>query len=92
MEEAKSLRVEAVSSPPILYVRLYGVIDETFDIEDIMNAGEGQDLILNIKAISRISSFGVREWLAFVATSPRRGNSMRSSSASRRSSTASAPC
>ncbi|OGR14032.1 MAG: hypothetical protein A2341_18990 [Deltaproteobacteria bacterium RIFOXYB12_FULL_58_9] len=67
MVENGTLRMESVSRGPILYVRLYGAIDETFDVSEILNLGEGKDLILNLKSVTRISSFGVREWVKAMA-------------------------
>jgi tetratricopeptide (TPR) repeat protein len=58
-----SLRLESVSRGPIHYLRLYGAIDETFDVNAILESGSGRDLIINTKSITRVSSFGVREWV-----------------------------
>lgn len=63
MTDATSLRIEAVSHGPILYLRLYGPIDESFDVDEILSSGSGKDLIINTAAVHRISSFGVREWV-----------------------------
>ena len=67
MTEARSadasLQVEAVSRGPILYIRLRGPIDETFNIDDIINAGPGRDVLINAADVTRISSFGVRQWV-----------------------------
>ena len=58
-----SLRIESLSKGRISYLRLYGTVDETFDPSDIIEAIEGREVILNLKAVTRFSSFGVREWV-----------------------------
>ncbi len=59
----KALQIKSLSRDLISYVRLYGVIDETFDPVELLNSASGRDVILNLKALTRISSFGVREWV-----------------------------
>ncbi len=58
-----SLSIESLARGHISYVRLYGTIDETFDPTVLLEAAVGRDLLLNLKAVSRISSFGVRDWV-----------------------------
>ena len=55
--------IQSVTRGSIAYVRVYGVIDESFDPDKLVAAAEGKDVILNLKAVSRLSSFGVREWV-----------------------------
>ncbi|MFC1610517.1 hypothetical protein ACFL6C_06140 [Myxococcota bacterium] len=45
------------------YVRLYGAIDETFVPTEVFGDVPGRDVILNLKAVTRLSSFGVRGWV-----------------------------
>lgn len=65
MPEAQNaaLRAESVSRGPITYKRLFGVVDETFDPAIMLSNVDGQDVILNLKGVTRLSSFGVRDWV-----------------------------
>ena len=58
-----ALRVESLTRDKICYLRLYGVIDETFQPDQLLSVAGGHDVIFNLKAVTRISSFGVREWV-----------------------------
>src|SRR4051812_12221822 len=58
-----AVQIRSISKGPISFIRLYGVIDETFDTKELMNAATGRDIIMNLKAVTRLSSFGVREWV-----------------------------
>ncbi len=62
-----SLSVQSVDAGPILYVRVYGVVDETFDSKALPSETAGRDVILNLKAVSRLTSFGVREWVRAIS-------------------------
>lgn len=60
---AETLSIQSVTRGTIAYVRVYGVIDESFNPDKLVAAAEGKDVLINLKAVSRISSFGVREWV-----------------------------
>ncbi|MBI5510822.1 MAG: hypothetical protein HY903_18840 [Deltaproteobacteria bacterium] len=68
MAKKSTLSIESLSRGHISYVRLYGTIDETFDPAALIEAAVGRDVILNMKAVSRISSFGLRDWVHTVET------------------------
>lgn len=63
MSQKKALQIRGLTRDLISYVRLYGTIDETFDPGELLREAAGRDVILNLKAVTRISSFGVREWV-----------------------------
>ncbi len=63
MATRKALQIRSLSRDRISYVRLYGTIDETFDPAELARQAPGRDVILNLKALTRLSSFGVREWV-----------------------------
>ncbi len=58
-----SMRLESVSRGRVAYLRLYGTVDETFRPQELLDAASGRDVILNLKAVTRFSSFGVRDWV-----------------------------
>jgi tetratricopeptide (TPR) repeat protein len=63
MTEDNAFRLQSIARGPVSYIRLYGTIDETFEPGPLVAAATGRDVILNGKAIVRLSSFGVREWV-----------------------------
>src|SRR5688572_19498543 len=42
---------------------MYGIVDESLDPNELQNEAVGKEIIINLKAITRLSSFGVREWI-----------------------------
>lgn len=62
MGHPSALRIHAVSRGGVTYVRLNGTIDESFDPHALHTEAKGQKVILNLAGISRLTSFGVREW------------------------------
>ncbi|MEQ8277192.1 MAG: hypothetical protein RMA76_30770 [Deltaproteobacteria bacterium] len=57
-----ALRIQGTSQGGITYVRLNGTINESFDPQALLSEAKGQTVILNLSGVSRLSSFGVREW------------------------------
>ena len=47
---------------PITYIEVSGVVDESFNPDELLAALNGTKAILNLKDVNRMSSFGVREW------------------------------
>lgn len=64
---SSNLKIDAINKGPVAFVRLYGIIDETFDGSQLAEAAHGSDVILNLKGVTRITSFGVREWVNAIA-------------------------
>lgn len=54
--------MQSVTRGPVCYISMSGVVDESFDPESLMSQANGTKVILNLRGISRLSSFGVREW------------------------------
>ena len=61
------LRVEKVSEGSVDYVRIRGIIDQSFDGKKLSRALPGQKLIIDLKDTRRIASSGVQRWLEFLA-------------------------
>src|SRR5688572_11002947 len=61
MGHSSALRVHSVSRGGVTYVRLNGTVDESFDPQALLAEAKGQKVILNLKGVTRLSSFGVRE-------------------------------
>jgi TolA-binding protein len=57
------VKIQGLTRDRISYVRIYGTIDDGFDPKHFLAEAAGRDVILNLKAVTRISSFGVREWV-----------------------------
>jgi anti-anti-sigma regulatory factor len=62
------LRVEKLSDGPITGVKLAGTIDEQFEGKRLADSlPRGVTVVLDLAEIERISSFGIREWVDFIA-------------------------
>jgi hypothetical protein len=59
-----SLRVQSTLRGPLCYMQLSGIVDERFDPEALVQQATGNRLVLNLKGVQRLTSFGVREWSA----------------------------
>lgn len=57
-----ALRIQGTSQGGITYVRLNGTINESFDPQALLSEAKGQTVILDLSGVTRLSSFGVREW------------------------------
>ncbi|MSP61257.1 MAG: hypothetical protein EXR72_13110 [Myxococcales bacterium] len=66
-EIGPKLRWEVLAEGPITCLRLYGTIDEQFDSQALLAEIAGGTVILELGGIEKISSFGIREWVDFVA-------------------------
>jgi anti-anti-sigma regulatory factor len=62
------VQIEKFSDGPISCLRFRGTIDETFDGKKLAATVKAKKLILDLGAVTKISSFGVREWLSFIST------------------------
>lgn len=60
------IQIEKFSDGPIACLRFRGTIDETFDGKKLAATIKAKKLILDLGAVTKISSFGVREWLSFM--------------------------
>ena len=64
---AQKLRVDRFSDGGVTCLKLAGIIDEQFDGKGLAAQVRGGVLVLDLADIERISSFGIREWVDFVA-------------------------
>jgi hypothetical protein len=62
MAQTNSLRVRSVNRGPICYLELSGTVDESFDPNLLLSEAKASKVILNLKQVTRLTSFGVREW------------------------------
>ena len=69
MSSRTTFQVDAKSDGRALIVALSGVIDENADLSAVSSIRE--DAIINLKAIRRINSFGVRAWIDAVRKIPK---------------------
>lgn len=66
------LLVERLSEGPVTCLRLSGAIDEQFDGPGLSQTIEARWLILDLGGVDRISSFGIRQWIDFIAATAAR--------------------
>lgn len=62
MGHSDALRVRSTVRDPITYLELTGQVDESFDPSLLLSEARTRVVVLNLKGISRLTSFGVREW------------------------------
>src|SRR5436190_1951319 len=62
------VQIEKFSDGPISCLRFRGTIDESFDGKKLATTIKAKKLILDLASVTKISSFGVREWLSFIGT------------------------
>jgi anti-anti-sigma regulatory factor len=73
---ASKLRVDRFSDGGVTCLKLAGIIDEQFDGKGLAAQVRGGVLVLDLADIERISSFGIREWVDFVAAAGKRVSSL----------------
>src|SRR5262245_21540642 len=62
MPQSDALRVRSTVRDPITHLELAGQVDESFDPALLLTEAKTRIVILNLKGITRLTSFGVREW------------------------------
>lgn len=68
------LLIERLTDGEVTCLRLSGIVDEQFDAPGLALTITSRYLILDLGFIDRISSFGIRQWVDFIATiGPRLG-------------------
>jgi anti-anti-sigma regulatory factor len=67
-EGRTKLSIEKFSEGTITCLRFRGVVDEKFEGKKLASTVKAKKLVLDLGQVEKISSFGVREWLTFIAT------------------------
>lgn len=62
------LTIEKFADGPITLLKFVGTIDEGFDGKKTGRGIAGETLILDLGGVKKISSFGIREWVDFMAS------------------------
>ncbi len=60
------LKIDKFADGPVTCLKFIGTIDEQFDGKKIAATLKGGTLVLDLAEISKISSFGIREWVDFI--------------------------
>jgi len=68
MEQAreKKLQIHKSNQGNIIFLRFVGVIDESFEGAGLGKGLEGP-LVVSLGAVTRITSFGIRQWMEFIS-------------------------
>jgi len=70
------LTIEKFADGPIACLKFIGTIDESFDGKKIAKSVQCDWLILDLGGVKKISSFGIREWVDFMATAGKQAKSI----------------
>ena len=65
-ESQERLQIEKISDGDITCVRFEGLIDEAFEGRRLASSIRSKILIIHMGRVSKISSFGIREWSDFI--------------------------
>jgi anti-anti-sigma regulatory factor len=65
---ASKLAIEKFADGPISCLKFVGTIDESFEGKKLGSSTGGTVLIVDLGAVKKISSFGIREWVDFIST------------------------
>ena len=66
---ARKAAVEVVTQADAALVTLTGVVDERFD--GLGDVGKAKSLVVDVSGMTRMTSFGVRQWLRALDALPR---------------------
>ncbi|HET9987513.1 MAG TPA: hypothetical protein VFQ65_03320, partial [Kofleriaceae bacterium] len=70
------LTIEKFADGPIACLKFVGTIDESFDGKKIAKSVVCDWLVLDLGGVKKISSFGIREWVDFMAGASRQAKSI----------------
>lgn len=70
------LVIEKFADRGVACIKFTGTIDESFDGRKLGAAAGAETLVLDLGGVKKISSFGIREWVDFVAAAGRHARSM----------------
>lgn len=66
-QSTNDLQLAKFADGPITCVKFTGVISERFEGKKVAATIKAKKLVLDLGAVARVSSFGVREWLDFIS-------------------------
>lgn len=75
-DPASKLAIEKFADGTIACLKFTGTIDESFEGKKLGASAGGDTLILDLGGVKKISSFGIREWVDFVAAAGKQVRSM----------------
>ena len=75
-DPASKLAIEKFADGTIACLKFTGTIDEGFEGKKLGASAGGDTLILDLGGVKKISSFGIREWVDFVAAAGKQVRSM----------------
>ncbi len=70
------LTIEKFADGPIACLKFSGTIDESFDGKKIAKSVQCEWLVLDLGGVKKISSFGIREWVDFMAAAAKQAKSI----------------
>src|SRR3954468_18062149 len=73
---APKLVIEKFADGDVACVKFVGMIDESFEGKKLGATAAADTLVLDLGGVKKISSFGIREWVDFVATAAKHTRSM----------------
>jgi len=73
---APKLRIEKFADGDVACIKFAGMIDESFDGKKLGATAAADTLVLDLGGVKKISSFGIREWVDFVAAAAKHTRSM----------------
>ena len=73
---APKLAIEKFADGGIACLKFSGTIDESFEGKKLGSSTAGDVLVVDLGAVKKISSFGIREWVDFISTASQRVRSV----------------
>ena len=73
---APKLTIEKFADGAIACLKFIGTIDESFEGKKLGSSTAGDVLVVDLGAVKKISSFGIREWVDFISTASQRVRSV----------------
>lgn len=73
---APKLTIEKFADGGIACLKFIGTIDESFEGKKLGASTAGDTLVVDLGAVKKISSFGIREWVDFISTASKQVRSV----------------
>jgi hypothetical protein len=73
---AQKLTIEKFADGGIACLKFIGTIDESFEGKKLGASAAGDVLVVDLGAVKKISSFGIREWVDFISTASKQVRSV----------------